>query len=95
MRKAFDKIILRIAKMLIPDAKQLSVMAAQAVRETINSLPYERSAKLMKSSQIASEANKVVEHIAKWLADGKMSDEETQELANVLKPLLEMIREKI
>ena len=30
MRKVFDKIILRIAKMLIPDAKQLSVMAASA-----------------------------------------------------------------
>ena len=49
----------------------------------------------MKSSQIAAEANKVVEQIAKWLADGKMSDEETQELANALKPLLETIREKI
>ena len=30
MRKAFDKIIMRMAKMLIPDAKQLSVMAASA-----------------------------------------------------------------
>ena len=30
MRKALDKILLRIAKMLIPDAKQLSVMAASA-----------------------------------------------------------------
>ena len=49
----------------------------------------------MKSSQIAAEANKVVEQITKWLADGKMSDEETQELANELKPLLEMIREKL
>ena len=95
MRKAFNKIILRIAKMLIPDAKELSVMAAQAVRETINSLPDDRTEKLMKSSQIAAEANKVVEQITKWLADGKMSDEEAQELANALKPLIEMIREKI
>lgn len=30
MRKAFDKIIMRIAKMLIPDARQMSVMAASA-----------------------------------------------------------------
>ena len=84
-----------LLKMLVPSSDKLSVMAAQAVRETINSLPDDRTAKLMKSSQIASEANKVVEQITKWLADGKMSDEETQELANALKPLLEMIREKI
>ena len=84
-----------ILKMLVPSSDKLSVMAAQAVRETINSLPDDRSQKLMKSSQIAAEANKVVEHIAKWLADGKMSDEETQELANALKPLIEKIREKI
>lgn len=84
-----------LLKMLVPSSDKLSVMAAQAVRETINSLPDDRSAKLMKSSQIAADANKVVEHIAKWLADGKMSDEETQELANALKPLIETIREKL
>ena len=84
-----------LLKMLVPSSDKLSVMAAQAVRETINSLPDDRSAKLMKSSQIASQANKVVEQITKWLADGKMSDEETQELANAVKPLIEMIREKI
>lgn len=84
-----------LLKMLVPSSDKLSVMAAQAVRETINSLPNDRTEKLMKSSQIASEANKVVEHIAKWLADGKMSDEETQELANALKPLIEKIMEKI
>ena len=84
-----------LLKMLVPSPDKLSVMVAQAVRETINSLPDDHTEKLMKSSQIAAEANKVVEHIAKWLADGKMSDEETQELANALKPLLEKIREKI
>lgn len=84
-----------LLKMLVPSSDKLSVMAAQAVRETINSLPDDRTVKLIKSSQIAAEANKVVEQIAKWLADGKMSDEETQELANALKPLVEKIREKI
>lgn len=84
-----------LLKMLVPSSDKLSAMAAQAVRETINSLPDDRTEKLMKSSQIAAEANKVVEQIAKWLADGKMSDEETQELANALKPLIEKIREKI
>lgn len=58
-------------------------------------MPADHTEKLMKSSEIAAEANKVVEHITKWLADGKMSDEETQELANALKPLLEKIREKL
>ena len=36
MRKAFNKIILRMAKMFMPDAKQLSVMAASACQEVIN-----------------------------------------------------------
>ena len=36
MRKAFVKIIMRITKMLMPDAKQLSVMAASACQEFIN-----------------------------------------------------------
>ena len=84
-----------LLKMLVPSSDKLSVMAAQAVRETINSLPDDRTEKLMKSSQIAAEANTVVEQIATWLADGKMSDEETQQLANALKPLIEKIREKI
>ena len=84
-----------LLKMLVPSSDKLSVMAAQAVRETINSLPDDRAEKLMKSSQIAADANKAVEQIAKWLADGKMSDEETQELANALKPLIETIREKL
>ena len=50
-----------LLKMLVPSSDKLSVMAAQAVRETINSLPDDRTEKLMKSSQIAAEANKVVE----------------------------------
>ena len=36
MRKAFNKIILRMAKLFMPDAKQLSVMAASACQEFIN-----------------------------------------------------------
>ena len=84
-----------ILKFLIPNPEKLSVMAAQAVKETINNLPEDHAQKLMKSSEIASEANKVVEHITKWLADGKMSDEETQELARALKPLFEKIQEKL
>ena len=38
-----------LLKMLVPSSDKLSVMAAQAVRETINSLPDDRAEKLMKS----------------------------------------------
>lgn len=54
MRKAFDKIILRMAKMLIPDARRLSVMAASACQEFINKQPEERSARIARASDVAS-----------------------------------------
>ena len=82
MRKAFDKIILRIAKMLIPDAKQLSVMAASACQEFINQQPEDRAA------QIASKLSDLQSTVSRALADGKLDDEETAKLAEMLEPVM-------
>ena len=88
MRKAFNKIILRMAKMFMPDAKQLSVMAASACQEFINKQPDERSARIARASEIASRLSDLQSTVSRALADGKLDDEETAKLAIMLEPVM-------
>ena len=88
MRKAFNKIILRMAKMLIPDAKQLSVMAASACQEFINQQPEDRAAQIARASEIASKLSDLQSTVSRALADGKLDDEETAKLAEMLEPVM-------
>ena len=88
MRKAFDKIILRIAKMLIPDAKQLSVMAASACQEFINKQPEDRSARIARASEIAGRLSDLQSTVSRALADGKLDDNEAAKLAEMLEPVM-------
>ena len=87
MRKAFNKIILRMAKMFMPDAKQLSVMAASACQEFINQQPEEKSARIARASEIASKLSDLQSTVSRALADGKLDDEETAKLAGMLEPV--------
>ncbi len=88
MRKAFNKIILRMAKMLIPDAKQLSVMAASACQEFINKQPEDRSAQIARASDVASRLSELQSTVSRALADGRLDDEETARLAGMLEPVM-------
>ena len=88
MRKAFNKIILRMAKMFMPDAKQLSVMAASACQEFINQQPDERSERIARASEIASKLSELQSSVSRALADGKLNDEETAKLAGMLEPVI-------
>lgn len=88
MRKAFNKIILRMAKMFMPDAKQLSVMAASACQEFINKQPDERSARIARASEIASKLSELQSTVSRALADGKLDDNETAKLAEMLEPVM-------
>ena len=88
MRKAFNKIILRMAKMLIPDSKQLSVMAASACQEFINQQPEDRAAQIARASEIASKLSDLQSTVSRALADGKLDDEETAKLAEMLEPVM-------
>ena len=87
MRKAFNKIILRMAKMFMPDAKQLSVMAASACQEFINQQPEEKSARIARASEVASKLSDLQSTVSRALADGKLDDEETAKLAGMLEPV--------
>ena len=91
MRKAFNKIILRMAKMFMPDAKQLSVMAASACQEFINKQPDERSARIARASDVASKLSDLQSTVSRALADGKLDDEETAKLAIMLEPVVRKI----
>lgn len=88
MRKAFNKIILRMAKMFMPDARQMSVMAASACQEFINKQPDERSARIARASEIASKLSELQSTVSRALADGKLDDEETANLAGMLEPVM-------
>ena len=88
MRKAFNKIILRMAKMFMPDAKQLSVMAAIACQEFINQQPEDRAAQIARASDIASKLSDLQSTVSRALADGKLDDEETAKLAEMLEPVM-------
>ena len=88
MRKALDKILLRIAKMLIPDAKQLSVMAASACQEFINQQPEDRAAQIARASEIASKLSDLQSTVSRALADGKLDDDETPKLAETFEPVM-------
>ena len=59
MRKMLNSMLMRIFKMLMPDAKQLSVMAASACQEFINNQPDERSARIARASEIASKLSDI------------------------------------
>ena len=91
MRKAFNKIILRMAKMFMPDAKQLSVMAASACQEFINKQPEDRSAQIARASEIASKLSDLQSTVSRALADGKLDDEETAKIAGMLEPVVRKI----
>ena len=91
MRKMLNSMLMRIFKMLIPDAKQLSVMAASACQEFINKQPDERSARIARASEIASKLSEIQSAVSKALADGKLDDEETAKLAGMLEPVVRKI----
>ena len=88
MRKAFNKIILRMAKMFMPDAKQLSVMAASACQEFINKQPEDRSAQIARVSDVASRLIDLQSTVSRALADGRLDDEETAKIAEMLEPVM-------
>ena len=83
MRKMLNSMLMRVFKMFMPDAKQMSVMAASACQEFINKQPDERSARIARASEIASKLSELQSSVSRALADGKLDDEETAKLARL------------
>ena len=91
MRKMLNSMLMRIFKMLMPDAKQMSVMAASACQEFVNKQPEDRSARIARASEIASRLSELQSIVSRALADGKLDDEETAKLAGMLEPVARKI----
>ena len=91
MRKMLNGMLMRIFKMFMPDAKQLSVMAASACQEFINKQPEDRSAQIARASEVASKLSDLQSTVSRALADGKLDDEETAKLAVMLEPVVRKI----
>ena len=88
MRKMLNSMLMRVFKMLMPDAKQLSVMAASACQEFINQQPEDRSARIARASEIASKLSDLQSTVSRALADGKLDDDETAKFASMLEPVV-------
>ena len=84
-----------IAKLFIPNPKKLSVLASQACQQFINQQPEDRAAQIARASDIASKLSDIQSKLSKAFADGKLDDEETQELAKMLEPVIAHLMEKI
>lgn len=91
MRKMLNSMLMRVFKMFMPDAKQLSVMAASACQEFINKQPEDRSAQIARASEIAGRLSELQSIVSRALADGKLDDEETAKLAGMLEPVARKI----
>lgn len=84
-----------LLKKMMPSAETIAKMAAAQVKEWVNALPEDRAQQIAKGSAAVEEANKVIAAVTKWLADGKMDDEEVRELQRALLPLIETIMKRI
>ena len=86
MRKVLNRMLMRVFKMFMPDAKQLSVMAASACQEFINKQPEDRSARIARASEIAGRLSELQSTVSRALADGRLDDNEAAKLAGMLEP---------
>ena len=69
--------------------KKLSLMAADGVRNAVNSSPAETQALIAKYATIANEANEIVAQLTDWLKDGTIDEVERDAMASLLKPVFE------
>ena len=66
-------------------------MAASACQEFINKQPEEKSARIARASEIASRLSDLQSTVSRALADGKLDDNETAKLAEMLEPVVRKI----
>lgn len=84
-----------LLKWLMPSSQKIADYAADAFQKVINDKLADKKDYIVKGSQISEQVMKVQEYLTKWLADGSMSDEEKETLSKALKPLVDMVVEKL
>jgi len=82
-----------ILKWLMPSADKMAGAVADAVAQFVNGSG--RQEVIEKYSTYADEFTKVQAKVTGWLRDGKVSDEERDELKRALLPLAEKLLEAV
>ena len=84
----------RLIKLFIPNEKKLSMMAAESIAKAINSQT-EREAQIAKIATMADKFTEYQKFVTEILTDGKISQEEVNEIAARLEPLMAYLNESI
>ena len=84
----------KLIKIFIPNEKKLSMMAAESIAKAINSQT-EREAQIAKVAKMADKFTEYQKFVTEILTDGKISQEEVEEIAARLEPLMAYLKEII
>ena len=76
--------------MFIPNEKKLSTMAAESIAKAINSQT-EREAQIAKYAKLADQFTDYQKFVTQILTDGRISDEEKEQIAQKLLPVVEYV----
>lgn len=84
----------KILKLFLPNEKKLSMMAAESIAKAINSQT-EREAQIAKVAKMADKFTEYQKFVTEILTDGKISQDEVNEIAARLEPLMAYLKEII
>ena len=76
--------------MFIPNEKKLSMMAAESIAKAINSQT-EREAQIAKYAKLADQFTDYQKFVTGILTDGRISDNEKEQIAQKLLPVVEYV----
>ena len=98
-KKMFKKIKKWLVKKFIPTADDLSDKIAMQLADFINSQDESIQSKIIKYDEYANTVTKALTIVTNCLKDGKIDLQETTEISDYIKPLvekvLEIVKEKI
>ena len=80
----------KLIKIFIPNEKKLSMMAAESIAKAINSQT-EREAQIAKYAKLADQFTDYQKFVTQILTDGRISDDEKEQIAQKLLPVVEYV----
>ena len=80
----------KLIKIFIPNEKKLSMMAAESIAKAINSQT-EREAQIAKYAKLADQFTDYQKFVTQILTDGRISDNEKEQIAQKLLPVVEYV----
>ena len=80
-----------ILKLFIPNEKKLSLIAAESIAKAINSQT-EREAQIAKVATMADKFTEYQKFVTEILSDGKISQNEIDEIAVRLEPIMAYVK---